>query len=395
MNDNNGKSGMDDLSFGFSGTDGWLGGTDGSFGQYNGFEDNGAAGYNSGNDVFNGMSGGDMAEDLNAGYDDNAQDTYSAQIAKSEEPVYDSYADTVYDRPAEPDEYSDAYQKALSKVSRHKEDQKSIWQFGFGESNKADFGMPDWPARHHIEKYKYGDIAVKRSKMNSGRSHIAAKIMLVAWLVIGIAASVFFFTKHEFWTIIWYIIQAIAGLGTYFAIKPVNRLKGFPIFLVIDALLTGGVIALRFAKPEGIKNLTETMGLVLGLLVFSIVGIITLLYGGIKFFRSMSRCSHTVEAMCLNAVKVHSRKSSTVTYCPIYEFFYNGRKYIVRPDVFTSSVPPKLGKMYKLRINPLYPTDYYDLVRDGMTDIVVIIFGAIWTAFCSGFVIMNIVRAFM
>ena len=378
---------MDDLSFGFSGADGWLGGTDGSFGQNNGFAGDGTDGYNGGNDDFNGMSGGDMADGLNAGCDDNAQDTYSAQTANSEEPVYD--------RPAEPEEYSDAYQKALSKVSRHKEDQKSIWQFGFGESSKADFGMPDWPARHHIEKYKYGDVAVKRPKMGYGRSHTAAKIMLGVWLAAGIAASVFFFTKHEFWTIIWYVIQAIAGIGTYLAIKPVNRLKGFPIFIVIDALLTGGIIALRFAKPEPFAKLASDMGLTLGLLLFSVVGVITLLYGGIKFFRSMSRCSHTVGAMCLNAVKVHSRKSSTVTYCPIYEFFYNGRKYIVRPDTFTSSVPPKPGKMYKLRINPLYPTDYYDLKRDGTVDIVIIAIGARWTMLCSGFMFMSIVKAFL
>lgn len=403
MNNKNGSGGADDFSFGFSEMDGWLSGTDGrsdvnSSNAY--ITDNG---FNNSGDV-NG-SNAYITDDgfNNSGINDYESvfgDEYSEpdSISVSAGTYNESDEAQVYDRPAEDGEYSEAYEKALSKVSRHKEDKKSIWQYSFGESNGADFGMPDWPARHEVEKYKYGDVAVKRPRFLRalyGRSHLAAKIMFVSWLAVSIVLTAVFFSKREYWTIIWGTMQITAGICAYFALLPRNRLKKFPVFLVVDALLTGGIIAFRFAEPRGFAALSENMKSIFGGLFFAIVGVITVTFGSVVLFRSLSRCSVKIMGMCMNYVRVGTRGSTTVVYCPIYEFFYNKRKYIVRPDSYTSAAPPERGKMYKLRINPLNPTDYFDVKRDGNLYVIVIVCGAIFAVTSSIFFIVSIINAFL
>ena len=386
MYDNNGRGSADDYSFGFSDMDGWLGGTGDGSGTSNNYSAGSDGSFIPENNLSDNMNSIPVP-DLNEVSDDdiwNSGNTYNDDSDKQE-----------YDPPAEPKEYSEAYKKALSKVSRHKEDRKSIWQYRFGESNNADFGIPEWPARYNIEKYKYGDIAVKRPKAFYGRSHLVAKIILAAWLAASIVLTVVFFLKREYWTIVWSMIQITAGVCIYFALRPLNRLKKFPIFLAADALLTGGVIALRLAEPRGFAAFSSNMETTFITLFFTIVGAIPVTFGSAVLFRYLSRCSVKIMGMCINCIRVSAKNNTSKLYCPIYEFFYNKRKYIVRPDSYSTAAPPKLGEMYKLRINPLSPTDYFDVKRDGRLYVIVIVSGAIVMAVSLIFFITTVVNAFL
>ncbi len=366
-----GRNGSEeDYSFGFSGTEGWLGGTEG------------------GSDT--------LGEQDYIGNDSGSlENCFDQSSVENDVPYNDGAAEPFeYDRPADPDEYSDSYMKALEKVSRHKEDQKSIWTFDFGSSDKADYGMPDWPRRRHIEKYKYGDISVQRPKKRNGRASLGAKIMFALWLVLGSVATVVFFSKREFWVLIWFFIQAITGICVYFGVSPKNRVKGFAVFIVADALLTAGVVALRFGNPAAFMRLADSMESIVGTIIASSIGAAFLTYGIAGYSRSKSRCPYIVDAMCLNCIRVTKRSSTAKCYCPIYEFFFNGSKYLVRPDSYNNLAPPKPGGMYKLRIDPLYPTDYFDIKRDGAPHKAAIILGGIWTLGFAAYFLSLILAAF-
>ena len=359
------------LTFGFSDKNGLSGSSNRSANDHSDFED---------------------SRDILTLDNDEKDKEVSNGLAFSEEAHKDTNksAAHVYDIPAEPDEYSDAYKKVLPLTNKNKKDNQNIWLKQIGKNSETD---SLWPANRFIEKYKYGDVSVIRRRITFKRTHIAAKIMFALWIVLSTAAALYLFTQMEQWVIIWWLLNTVIGTGLFIMIAPGYRLKLFPLFLATDVLIAGGLAFLRQSAPEGFYRLSHDIETALSLSANICIGMMVMFYGAASFLHSRARCSYTVEALCLNVLTPPG--SNVRYYCPIYEYFYNDCKYIVRPDSYICLPPPDVDGVYKLRINPLYPTDYYDPKCDGRPDIIKTVIGAVWVLLEGAFLCSTMIGFFI
>ncbi len=158
------------------------------------------------------------------------------------------------------------------------------------------------------------------------------------FLVFGIAALVSTIKDKSFKPII--LIFPYVGLGT----------------LVVGCVLHWG----SDSTKDKIKDMTPH----LLLSIFVAAGIILLINAFIKF-KDSRKCSVIVDSTCIKVKTRHSNISSgpdsnysKTLYCPVYEFYYNGTKYMVCDDYYSDFESSYEGESYQLKINPDNPNQF-------------------------------------
>lgn len=94
-------------------------------------------------------------------------------------------------------------------------------------------------------------------------------------------------------------------------------------------------------------------------------------------------CSQRVEAKCIEVLNnIESRNGSrTTTYCPVYQFYYNGNMYDVCNNVYTNLFCPEVNTVYEIFINPTNPTQFYEPTGNKRTGIIMLILGICFIVF--------------
>lgn len=313
MNDNNGHKQTDDLSFGFSDTDGWLGGT----GVY-------------------------------------APKTVSAD---------------------------DSLRKSVEA----------------NDSATRRAGYSSAAYRHDLTGTDYKNVAVVRKKPAPEPADPNALVFFIAWLVIGVAVSLFCCKVNEFWEILLFLMQAIAGISVFCGSLQNNRMKHFARFLAIDLGVIALFVIMRFVMPGAFHTLSyRGLPVALIFVIFGSFGVFMLVYSMTTTMHRRQRCTVKVQGMCLEVMCEcsHGNRGSAA-YCPIFEYIYNGEKYIVRPETFTNISPPEVNSVSDLLINPDKPEEFFDIRREGRESRVLSIIGGAWGGVCALFIVSFILSAFI
>ena len=425
LNNSSGNKGADDFSFGFSDTDGWLGGTDGFSSQPDSYGNNGFSsqpdsygnnGFSSQPDSYgnNGFSGQPDSYGNNGfsgqpgGYGNNGfssqPDSYGNNGFSSQP---DSYGNNGFSSQpggygnngfsGQPENYgNNDFGYADKPLSRGdflepesdpvKKELNSVWESEFSRNMQ---GRRSWETRH-----PYASKAVKRKKQKSRSANNTAIKVFLGWIFVSIVLTALAAWKHEFWTITWFILQMTAGITIYSCSLPKNKLKLFTVYLIAVVLLTGALIGARCFYPDVFRRLSFVSAPTdISISFVASFGLFIMVYSIASMHNRKIRCTEKVNAICLEVLRHRSKKGGT-TYCPVYGFLYRGNKYIVKMDYYSNISPPSVNSECDLMINPDAPEDFYDVRRDGTMSILLILIGLLWAGACYFLLIRSVITAF-
>ncbi|MCQ2533534.1 MAG: DUF3592 domain-containing protein [Clostridia bacterium] len=106
------------------------------------------------------------------------------------------------------------------------------------------------------------------------------------------------------------------------------------------------------------KNQSEKLLVIAALLLFVMVGVCFLLIRVPKMIYAHKHMTEEVEARVVSVYADYSYDAdgvSTIYYSPVWEYTYNGKKYVQRHPVGSGSCKYHMGDIGKIKINPDQP----------------------------------------
>ncbi len=167
---------------------------------------------------------------------------------------------------------------------------------------------------------------------------------------------------REWWTIIFFSLQAAFGIMTACCSKASTRLKNMLIFMGIEGVFIVAVTILRLTFPAFFAALTVTMDVALFGVLFCILGVLLpLVFCRNQYFLKKC-CTEPVEAVCIGLTRKHhaDQTKHRATFSPTYEYSYNGKTITARRDTSSNFGNPRVGRPYRLFIDPRHPTKFYE-----------------------------------
>lgn len=203
--------------------------------------------------------------------------------------------------------------------------------------------------------------------MSGGKYTTGEKIFSVvflSWFVLSIAALIATAKLQALgWTAIvfgqYFVVFGLAGL--------MNEIKaGFRHSIIIVFPVVGFAVVIsgflwqfgnEVVKENVVKHIPNMMAV-----VFLLVGILLLVQVIIEK-AEQKKCTFAVQAKCVE-VKWHYSTSknggSSKTYCPVYEYYYNGQVYTGSQEIYTNMIYVGEGEYREIFVNPDKPTVMYE-----------------------------------
>ncbi len=210
----------------------------------------------------------------------------------------------------------------------------------------------------------------------------AVSILFLIWFVGSIAGLLLTAKSGQ-------VGWALAIFGQYFVVFGLialyNEIKtGFrnPIFLIFLAV---GLIVVTCALMWQLgddaakeKVVEQIPNVAAG--VFLLVGVL-LLIGIVTEKLLQKKCTCAVLGKCVE-VKWHYSNSSSGgrTYCPVYEYYYNGQAYTGSQGIYTNMICVCEGEYREIFLNPDKPEVFYEKGTSRMLNGVSLFFGVIFIA---------------
>ena len=302
--DPQGKDNIPD--FGFSDSDGWLGGT--------GYQENNEFGNNNFDDI----------------------NTYNGNQYRPSAPPPQSYPQNTY---GEPHRYG-------SELPPYRDGYRDPFSSGISGAPRNTFEAagPTPPP-----------LILPSKRLSAGFI-----VLFFAWLVITTGTTAFTMFSGEIWTTFPYSLQLFAGLTVFFIAPPARRSFAFGTFIFIDALFIAGIIVVRLLNPMFTLALTRHSAIhILEALAF-ITGFSLTVGRLITGAKRKKNCTVPVEGKCLRVITdyVPYTKGKTVSlFRPVYQYEYRGRHY----ESFDNDNPklkaPRTGEAQTLLLDPESPAD--------------------------------------
>lgn len=223
--------------------------------------------------------------------------------------------------------------------------------------------------------------------MSEGKYTAGEKIFSVVfliWFVLSLGALIATAKLQALgWTAIvfgqYFVVFGVAGL--------INEIKaGFRHPIIIVLPLVGFTVVIsgllwQFGNEVMKGNVVKHIpNMVAG--VFLFVGILLLVQIVIDKLEQ-KKCTCAVQGKCVD-VKWHYSNSSDgrsqKTYCPVYEYYYNGQTYTGSQEIYTNLISVSEGEYRELFINPEKPTVFYEKGMSSTYNIMSLILGVIFVA---------------
>ena len=222
----------------------------------------------------------------------------------------------------------------------------------------------------------------------SGKEYTASDkligIAFLSWFVLSIVGLIVSAKVGQpGWTAIlfgqYFVVFGMVGL--------VSEIKsGFrhPI-MIIFAVIGFWVVICGFLWQFGDEVLKENVvyhipNMMAG--VFMLVGIPLLVQIVVEKLEQ-KKCTYAVQGKCVE-VKWHygssSNGGSTKTYCPVYEYYYNGRTYTGSQGVYTNIIRVSEGEYREIFLNPDKPEIFYEKQMSRTFNVVSFFLGVIFVA---------------
>ena len=185
------------------------------------------------------------------------------------------------------------------------------------------------------------------------------------------------------WTAIvfgqYFVVFGLAGLR--------NEIKAgfrYPIIIVLPVVGFTVVISgllWQFGNETVKGNVVKHIPNIIAA-VFLLVGILLLIQLVLEKLEQ-KKCTYAVQGKCVD-VKWHYSNSSdgrsTKTYCPVYEYYYNGQTYTGSQEIYTKFLYVNEGEYREIFLNPEKPTVFYEKGMSRTFNIVSLMIGVIFIA---------------
>lgn len=207
-------------------------------------------------------------------------------------------------------------------------------------------------------------------------------VLFIGWFLTSIIALVVLAKVQEMgWVAVvfgqYFVVFGMLGL--------VNEIKGgfrYPIIAVFPtvgfSVVTCGLLW-QFGDEVLKKNVVYHIpNMIAG--IFLLVGIllpVQIVVGKLE----QKKCTCVVQGKCVE-VKWHysssSNGGSTKTYCPVYEYYYNGQTYIGSQNIYTNILRVTEGEYREIFLNPDKPTVFYEKGMSRVLNVVSLIIGMVF-----------------
>lgn len=200
------------------------------------------------------------------------------------------------------------------------------------------------------------------NNFNNGKgTSLLSKIMGALFLVIffgAIVAIIYFKDKNE--TMCAFIFGVVFFvIGIYIIMFGGINKKNF--YILIFPIVGAGIMIFSGGYMWGNDYIkSHIMALIPAALlsVFILVGIAITAGTFINNLSQKLHCTESITAVCINLNRRHDSDSGSV-YAPVYKYYYGGEEYIVAQDFYTNIDVPKIDSKVELYINPENPEEFY------------------------------------
>lgn len=199
------------------------------------------------------------------------------------------------------------------------------------------------------------------------------------FLVIGFFVTLFFliilFSKANCIelsiSVIGFLFAFIAGIISLNASKDKSEIKNrlLPTIVVIIGLIIMELSLICFISPEYTNLILENLAPILLFALFPISGIV-MLFEGFRSIIKPRKYSVIVSAQCVDLKtriereELNDRIRYQETYCPVYEYNFNGLSYRVSDNIYTNKrYCPQYDSEVSLFIDPNQPDLFWDVAR--------------------------------
>lgn len=202
---------------------------------------------------------------------------------------------------------------------------------------------------------------------NSSKTSISScilSIIFIIWFVASIGGMLYISKQDNKWPLLALFGQYFLVFGLVFLVNNIKNKKILGpeiIVTIVGAICVYAGIVLPKATPEERESFIRLIPFAfLGL--FTLVGL-TIIFNAIpkKKKPATTNCTTQVIASCIDIESYESYDGinmSTPTYCPIYEFYYNGITYRVKGRSYSNYCNVQIGDRTGLLINPANPYEY-------------------------------------
>lgn len=214
--------------------------------------------------------------------------------------------------------------------------------------------------------------------------------VISVWLLGSIAASILLGCFGQVGWVVLLIGQILLVIGIIAV-----RTSGNAVFIVFSVI---GVwmILWSFSAMSGFDMMTKFLVRSIPNLFFAFV-----MYVGISCVRvgwnggkKKARCTEAVLAKCVDVdwsyVEATRRSEASMTYCPVYEYAYNGRIYTGCEKVYVEEDGIEIGDYREILVNPDNPEEFCEEGRSENVNVVLVCFGLICMGPCiAGIIAYN------
>lgn len=168
--------------------------------------------------------------------------------------------------------------------------------------------------------------------------------------------------------------------------------KLVPIIVVLFIMIATAALAILIMLVS--DKLTVQFVFNAGLTMALILGLCLLIIPPARRKKKQSRCTMAVTLHCVDLIKKiqydsDNHQHKTVTYAPVWEYWYNGRSYVYAENVYTNVDVPEIGSEREGFIDPDKPSE---LFRPDPAAAAILMFMAIIITFVgtAGLIVVNI-----
>lgn len=209
-------------------------------------------------------------------------------------------------------------------------------------------------------------------------------IVFLLWFVASIFGLVLTAKAQQMgWTAIFFgqYFVVFGFVGLYSEIKSGFRHPIIIIFPVVGLTVVTCGLLWQFGDEATKGNVvTQILNVIAGL--FLLVGILLLIQVLIEKLQQ-KKCTYAVQGKCVE-VKWHYSHSknggSKKTYCPVYEYYYNGQTYIGSQEIYTNLIHVDEGEYREIFLNPDKPNVFYEKGMSRTFNTVSLFIGVIFIA---------------
>lgn len=191
-------------------------------------------------------------------------------------------------------------------------------------------------------------------------------IVLLIWFLASFAGIFVVAGMEQGWLIPVIMGQVFVILGIFFIVSFMKSGNfGYTEYLLFLFPLLGlgciiGGFVFHYGGSEVISRFEVYLPYVI-LGVFVLLGIFTI---GVWYRNTVylvERCSQRIEAKCIDFKSQYRiiDNSRVLTFCPIYQFYYNGNTYEVCNNIYSNLADFRVNEVYDIYINPNKPEQFY------------------------------------